>query len=199
MNIAMRKPWTADGFLAWEERQELRYEFDGVRPVAMVGGTINHNLIVLNLVGAVRDQLRGRPCRVFAEAMKIEVSGRIRYPDVAVSCSPVAGNATVLPDPVVVFEVLSESTYRTDWYDKNQEYRDTPSIVRYVMLEQETLHATMFSREGERWLGTLLDADAVIEMPEIGVALKLADAYEGVAFPAPGHGSGSEASAQPSQ
>jgi Uma2 family endonuclease len=185
MNIALRKPWTVDEFLAWEERQELRYEFDGVRPVAMVGGTVNHNVIIGNVFALLRERLRGRPCRVFAETMKIEVAGRIRYPDVVVSCSPVAGNATVLPDPVVVFEVLSEGTYRTDWYDKNEEYRDTPSVVRYVMLEQETLHATMFSREGERWIGTLLGADAVIDMPEIGVALKLVDAYEGVAFPTP--------------
>jgi len=199
MNIALRKPWTVDEFLAWEERQELRYEFDGIRPVAMAGGTLNHNLIAGNVYAGLRDRLRGGPCRVFAETVKIEVAGRIRYPDVVVSCSPVTGTATVLPDPVIVFEVLSEGTYRTDWYDKNGEYRDTPSIVRYVMLEQETLHATMFSREGERWVGTLLDADAVIEIPEIGVVLKLADAYEGVEFPAPPDGSGSEASAPPSQ
>jgi len=183
MNIAPCKPWIVDEFLAWEERQELRYEFDGIRPVAMAGVTLNHSLIAGNVYAGLRDRLRGGPCRVFAETVKIEVAGRIRYPDVVISCSPAAGNATVLPDPVVVFEVLSEGTYRTDWYDKNEEYRDTPSIVRYIMLEQETSHATMFSREGDRWIGTLLGADAVIDMPEIGVALKLADAYEGVEFP----------------
>ena len=185
MNIALRKLWTAAEFLAWEERQKLRFEFDGSQPVAMAGGTVNHNLIVLNLAGTLRDRLRGRPCRVFAENMKIEAAGSIRCPNVVVSCSPVAGNATVLPDPVVVFEVLSENTYRMDWYDKNQEYRDTPSIIRYVILEQDTLHATMFCREGERWIDTLLGPDAVIEMPEIGVVLGLADIYEGVDFPAP--------------
>jgi len=170
MNIALRKPWTVDEFLAWEERQELRYEFDGVRPVAMVGGTVNHNLIAGNVFAGLRERLRGKPCRVFMDGMKIEVAGKIRYPAVVVSCSPAAGDVTVLPDPVVVFEVLRESTYRTDWYDKNQEYRDTPSIVRYVVLEQDALHATMFCREGERWIGTLLAPNSVIDMPEIGVA-----------------------------
>ena len=38
MNIAMRKPMTLQEFLAWEDRQELRYEFDGFQPIAMTGG-----------------------------------------------------------------------------------------------------------------------------------------------------------------
>ena len=30
---------TLEAFLGWEERQELRYEFDDFQPVAMTGGT----------------------------------------------------------------------------------------------------------------------------------------------------------------
>ena len=39
MNLAVRKPMTLAEFLEWEEQQPLRYEFDGVSPVAMTGGT----------------------------------------------------------------------------------------------------------------------------------------------------------------
>ncbi len=39
MADALAKPMTLESFLAWEERQELRYEFDGFRPIAMTGGT----------------------------------------------------------------------------------------------------------------------------------------------------------------
>ena len=39
MDVALRKPMSLAEFLAWEERQELRYEFDGFRPVAVTGGT----------------------------------------------------------------------------------------------------------------------------------------------------------------
>jgi len=42
MNLALRKPMTLAEFLEWEERQPLRYEFDGTNPVAMPGGTKNH-------------------------------------------------------------------------------------------------------------------------------------------------------------
>ena len=42
MADALAKPMTLESFLAWEERQELRYEFDGFRPIAMTGGTYSH-------------------------------------------------------------------------------------------------------------------------------------------------------------
>lgn len=148
MSTALRRAWTLAEFPEWEERQEFRYEFDGFRPVAMVAETINHNIITENLFGILRDRLRGQPCRAFFEGIKIEVAGRIRYPDVVVTCTPVSGKVTLLPDPVVVFEVLSSSIARTDRTEKNEEYRDTPSIARYLMLEQDVCRATMFAREG---------------------------------------------------
>ena len=45
MNVALRPTMTLEQFLRWEERQELRYEFDGIRPIAMTGGTKAHSLI----------------------------------------------------------------------------------------------------------------------------------------------------------
>ena len=50
MSNALREPMTLHEFLAWEERQELRYEFDGFQPVAMTGGTYAHDAIQVNLV-----------------------------------------------------------------------------------------------------------------------------------------------------
>jgi len=68
---------------------------------------------------------------------------------------------------------------------KNQEYRDTPSIQRYVMLEQDVIGATVFARVGDDWVGHVLGAEAVLAMPEIGIDVPLAEFYEGVEFAAP--------------
>ncbi len=182
MNVALRRPMTLDEFLAWERRQELRYEFDGVRPVAMTGGTVEHSEIATNLVEALRRRLGGKPCRAFRGDLKILVAGRIRYPDATVTCSPVPRGTDVVPEPVVVFEVLSASTAATDRIEKNEEYRLTPSIQRYVMLEQARRAATVFSRVGDDWTGHVLTGDAVLAMPEIGVDLPLAEAYGGIEF-----------------
>ena len=110
MNVTLRTPWTVERFLAWEERQELRYEFDGVRTIAMTGGTVAHDAIQINLVTALHTRLRGKHCRVHGNGLKIRVMGSIRYPDAFVSCTPVSPDSAGLSEPVVIFEVLSKST-----------------------------------------------------------------------------------------
>jgi len=182
MSATQRKPMTVAEFLDWEERQELRWEFDGFEPVAMTGGTARASAIQSNLIGQLFNRLRGKPCRPHGSELKIYVAGSIRYPDAFVVCSPVAPKATVVTDPVVVFEILSPSTAFVDRGVKNEEYRDTPSIVRYVMLEQDRQAATVFTRAGDDWVGHIRSGDAVLHMPEIGIELPLADLYENITF-----------------
>ena len=90
MNVVLRRPMTLPEFLVWEERQELRYEFDGSRPVAMTGGTYEHDAIQVNLVRSLGNRLAGKPCRAHGNSLKIEVMGSIRYSDAFVTCSPIS-------------------------------------------------------------------------------------------------------------
>ncbi len=80
--------------------------------------------------------------------------------------------------------MLSIGTSSQDRTDKNREYRATPSIQRYVMLEQDRIAATVFSRSGDAWTGELLfGPDAVLALPEADIAaIQLADLHEDVAF-----------------
>src|ERR1700733_3563646 len=134
---AALKPMTIEEFLTWEERQDGRYEFDGVRPMAMTGGTLAHEIIGGNLRAELRDRLRGSRCVPLGPNTKIQVAGRIRYPDALVVCSPLDRKATVVADPTVVFEVLSDSTAHIDYFEKLREYTAAPSILRYVILDQD--------------------------------------------------------------
>ncbi len=94
MNVTLAKPMTLVDFLEWEERQPLRYEFDGFRPIAMTGGTTAHAGIQRNLAISVGARLRGAPCRFYGSDLKIEVAGRIRYPDGFVVCTHLSHPAT---------------------------------------------------------------------------------------------------------
>jgi Uma2 family endonuclease len=183
---AVAKPMTLAEFLVWEERQELKYEFDGFRPIAMTGGTAAHSFIQVNLLGLLYNRLRGHRCRAIGSELKIEVAGRVRYPDAFIVCSPVADRVTLVGEPVVVYEILSEGTSYQDRFEKNWEYRDTPSIRRYVILEQVRPGATVFSRERSDWVGRLVAGDAEIELPEVGISLPMAEIYEGLTFAADG-------------
>jgi Uma2 family endonuclease len=185
MSLALRKPMMLAEFLEWEAHQPLRYEFDGVGPVAMTGGTAGHADIQANLAAALRMRLRGRPCRFYGSDLKFQVAeGHIRYPDGMVVCSPVDRTATVVYDPVVVFEVLSPGTTRSDRIVKAREYQSTPSVQRYVMLEQDGVGATVYVRSGETWTHEILVAGSLLALPEIGVELPLAELYEGLVFEA---------------
>lgn len=182
MSAALRRGMTIDAFLEWETRQEQRWEFDGFEPVAMVGGTAGHSAIQRNLITALTIRLRGRPCQVHTSDLKILAASSVRYPDAFVVCSPIPRTTTLVTDPVVVFEILSPSTASTDLLVKNREYRDTPSIQRYVLLEQDRPGGLDFCRIRDQWFGRVPDADAILDMPELGIAVPVAEFYDGISF-----------------
>jgi Uma2 family endonuclease len=174
---------TLDAFLAWEARQPIRYEFDGVHPLAMTGVSHEHSTIQANLIRTLGNGLHGTPCRVHGSDLKIQAAGSIRYPDAFVVCGPVARGTLIIREPVVVFEIISPSTSLTDRIEKMQEYHATPSIQRYIILEQETMAASVHTRSGDTWATEIVVGERDLVMPEIGVTVPLADIYDGVAFP----------------
>ena len=128
MNLALRKPMTLAEFLEWEERQPLRYEFDGVGPVAMTGGT-RRSRRHPSEISPSPSAGASAASRVtsYGSDLKIQIAeGHVRYPDGMVVCSPLDRTATVVYDPVVIFEVLSPSTARNDRIVKAREYQATP-------------------------------------------------------------------------
>ena len=151
----------------------------------MNGGTVEHSAIQSNLLAALANHLRGKPCRPHGSHLKIEAAGRIRYPDAFVVCTPVPPGAKVVGEPVVVFEILSPGTANEDLVVRNADYRATPSIKRYVILQQQQAGAMMFTRKGEDWVTELVTGDgAILRMPEIGVVIPLAELYADVEFSA---------------
>ena len=183
MSAALKPAMNLEAFLDWESRQDIRYEFAGFQPVAMTGGTWNHAAIQRNLIGLLYNRLRGHRCQAFGSELKIQAGHSIRYPDAFVVCSPAPPGSHVVTDPVIVFEILSESTSYIDRIEKNREYRDTPSIQRYVILEQTKPAATVHARVGDAWVVDVLVGDATLDLPEIEAALSLTELYEGVEFP----------------
>ena len=124
-------------FFAWVPPDDRRYEFDGFRPVAMTGGSINHNRISQNLWAALRARLRGTGCEALGpDAGLATIGAAVRYPDALVTCARVRGDQRLVPGVVVVFEVLSPGNSGfTDRITKMREYWAVPTIQRYVILE----------------------------------------------------------------
>jgi Uma2 family endonuclease len=184
MRQALREPMTLDEFLEWENRQEMRYEFDGFGPVAMARGTAAYDTIAVNLSAALVPRLRGTRCQARGSNLTVLVTGHIRYPDAFVTCEPVAPDATVAREPVVIFEVVSKGSARRDRIEKNRAYRATASVIHHVMIEQTSLAATVLERRSDAWIDTLVGVGEPISLPSIGIEIPLAELYERVDFAA---------------
>ena len=188
MTVALRLPrMSRAAFLDGAEAQEVRYEFDGFQPVAMTGGSINHAQMIGNLSEALRARLRGSPCRALGpDAGVATAGGAVRYPDALVTCGKLDGTSRLVPDVVIVFEVLSPGSGGVDRSDKLREYRAVPSIRRYVILEHSSAALTVFARPGEGdWIATALTGEDVLELPGVGITVPVRELYESVDLPAP--------------
>jgi Uma2 family endonuclease len=169
------KPLTVDEFLAWERSQPLRYEFDGIQPVAMTGGSFAHARTITRLTTALGVRLKP-PCEAIGSELKVLTPGRVRYPDASVVCEvPDRDGDTV--EPTVVFEVLSPSTALTDRRVKAMEYASVPRIMVYVILETERPEITVHRRAANWEAETVAGLDAEVALPEIGVTIPLSAIY----------------------
>jgi Uma2 family endonuclease len=173
---------TREEFLDWAATQEVRYEFDGFQPVAMMGGTVDHSQIGGNIYFALRGRLEGTSCVPMGPDAGVATIGEaVRYPDALITCAKGRGTDRIVPGVVVVFEVLSPTSGRTDRIDKLIEYRAVPTILRYVILEHTSVGLAVHSRANgdEPWIATALTEGDVLRMPEIGIEVPIAEFYEG--------------------
>jgi Uma2 family endonuclease len=183
MDAALKHPTMLDEFLEWEERQPERLELVGGVVRLMAGGTADHDRIAVNIAAALQVRLRGSGCFVHGSNLKVLSRGEnaSTYPDVFVRCGPLAGRATRTDDPVVVFEVLSESTAEDDLTRKKLVYKAIWSLRAIVYVSQRDARLTVLRRDVEgRWS----DDEPVeglgrsLALPELGIALPMAEIYE---------------------
>ncbi|HEX4171687.1 MAG TPA: Uma2 family endonuclease, partial [Acetobacteraceae bacterium] len=113
MNTLLDRSWTTESFLAWEDRQEGKYEFDGRKVIPVTGDSLAHQDIVFNLRGVLGRLLAGQPFRI-GQKIRLRIGTRIRYPDVVVCAGPLDQTARTVTDALAIFEVLSDDTATTD-------------------------------------------------------------------------------------
>ena len=181
MDTVLDHVWTTESFLAWEDRQEGKYEFDGRDIVPMTGGSFAHQDIVFNLRVLLGRLLAGQAFRPIQE-MQLRCGVKIRYPDVLVCTGRPDQTTRTLTDAVAVFEVLSDDTAKTDRGEKLTDYAAVPSLRCYVLLEQTAIAATVFARApGGPWIATP-HTDGALVLPGLDIALPLAELYQGLTF-----------------
>lgn len=136
-------------YLEGELYAEFRSEYIDGQIYAMVGVSKNHNDISLNLTMLIKSHLEGASCRVFHSTVKVKIGVKYFYPDVFVSCDDEDEYCT--EQPTIIIEVLSPSTRNRDRTFKLDTYRQIPSLIEYVIIEQDKCFIEVHQRVSGVW------------------------------------------------
>jgi Uma2 family endonuclease len=187
--IAIQKQWTPETYLAFERASDEKHELLDGSVYAMTGASEEHNLINVNITIALGIQFRGRPCKLYANDMRVHLPNfNYVYPDIAIVCGERQledDQLDTLLNPTLIIEVLSPSTEQYDRGKKFERYRALESLQEYLLVSQEQAHIERYVRQEAGWLLTEAKGlEAVIELSSIGCTLALADVYDKIAFDA---------------
>lgn len=179
----IRRSVSVAEYLEGELSSDVRHEYLGGDVYAMVGASDAHNLICGNIFAAVHRHVRGGPCQVFMSDMKVRlrIAGEeyFYYPDILVSCSPDDRARYFREQPVVIVEVLSESTARIDSREKLFAYRDIASLQEYVMVAQDQPGITI-ARRADEWALQSVAPGGELELRSVEFRMPVREIYAGV-------------------
>jgi Uma2 family endonuclease len=184
MSTVPQKLLTPAEYLARERAAEFKSEFYGGEMFAMAGGTRRHSLICSNLVALLQPRVRPCGCEVHGSDLRIKVSrtGLYTYPDASIACGEIRfedESEDTLLNPAVIFEVLSPSTERRDRGWKFQQYRKIPSLLEYVLVDQDRPAVERFFRPpgGRFELDEVEGLDGVLQLSSPQIQLPLREIY----------------------
>jgi len=178
---------TPADYLHMERSAEFRSEYLDGEIFAMAGASRSHNQITANLVRVLGNQLGGRSCTVFSSDMKVRVDRprKFCYPDVVAVCGDARfedDQEDVLLNPVLIIEVLSDSTEAYDRGLKFFHYQQIPSLMEYILVSQRSRLVERFIRQTDNgWhYFEFHEPDVGLNLVTIDCSLRLGDIYDKV-------------------
>lgn len=192
MSAVPKKRLTAEEYLEFERSSEIKHEFYNGRIYAMAGAKRRHNLIALNIGSEIRGHLKGRNCEAYPSDMRVFVPrfGLYTYPDVSVVCGKPEFQDAVLDtllNPVLLIEILSDSTESYDRGKKFQHYRSIESLQEYVLVSQNEARIEKYIRQGDGFwvLSEAVGVGSSITFESIDCPISLAEVYDKIDFEEP--------------
>lgn len=196
MTALPKKYYTPEEYLELEEKAAYKSEyihgeifpmgdFEGDTPEAMAGAKPAHNAIRENLSIEIGSFLKKKSCRSYSSDQRVLIptTGLYAYPDLVVVCGkPEFSDSQTgsLTNPVLIVEVLSQSTANYDRSEKFELYRDIPTFKEYLLIDSRRVWVELW-RKSEQGIWSLMleskSLEAVIHLETIGADLLLADLY----------------------
>lgn len=187
MSVVPKKRISPEEYLEFERASEEKHEYLNGHVFAMSGAKRNHNKIVANLSGLLWQDLKSKDCEFYPNDMRVFVpkTGLYTYPDLVVVCGEPEFQDTIpdtLLNPVLLIEVLSDSTEGYDRGKKFQHYRSIESLREYVLVSQNEARVEKYLRQGDGFwvLSEAVGLESAIELESIECRLDLKEIFEKV-------------------
>jgi Uma2 family endonuclease len=184
--------FTPEEYLDLEVNAEVRHEYVNGEMIPMAGGLPNHNTIAGNLHATLVFLLKQKPYRTFISDQRLAIPRRrmYTYPDVMVTAQPIAyaeGRRDTLINPILIAEVLSDSTQDYDEGGKFAAYRTLDTLQDYLLISQTAIAAQHYVKTApRRWtLADYEDPQDVLVLESLGCEITLGDLYDKVEFAEP--------------
>jgi Uma2 family endonuclease len=160
----------------WGEGRPGRFERINGQVVAMAPERVGHARIKGEVFVTLRAAVAaaGLPCEVLVDGPTIAVGESDYQPDVIVRCGTevVSDDSLVVPDAMVIVEVLSPTTRRIDVSQKLADYFQVPSVQHYLILFADRVQAIHHRRAGDKIeTRVLTDGDVVLDPPGVTASL----------------------------
>lgn len=176
--------YTPEEYLASEDSAESRSEYIAGRIFAMAGGTDSHIQISFNVTKILADTLRGR-CRAYQSEMKVRVDAAdaFYYPDVTLVCGEqkfYKGRRDVIENPVLLVEVLSDSTQNYDKNDKFFAYQTIDSFKEYLLISQNKHVVQQYIRQSDgNWkIKATIGLESSVYLESVDIEILTRDIYD---------------------
>ena len=149
-----KNKFTAKEFLDFEKASDVKHEFYKGEVFAMSGAGPRHNIISINLIGALLKHLNGKPCRPYGSDMRIHIPDNTlyTYPDISIICGdiiPSDEDEDSATQPSVIIEILSPSTKSYDRGDKFKLYRAITALRAYILVDSENINIECYTLNDE--------------------------------------------------
>jgi len=170
-------------YAAFETFSDAKHEFLDGEIYAMAGGSEDHSALAAEMIGLLRDAIRGRPCKAHTSDLRIHVQAAnlSTYPDASVFCEPLQryepGPETTALNPAILVEVTSDSSEEYDLGEKRKYYRMIPSLREYVVVSHRERRITVDVRDRESWLTVVATRGERVTLPSLNVELVVDDIY----------------------
>ena len=177
--------YTETEYLEYDLHSDHKNEYFNGQIYAMAGASEKHNVISMNISISIGLQLRNKPCQVYAGDMRIKVksTGLFAYPDLLVVCPEKLFSGEkpdTLLNPIVIIEILSDSTESTDRGAKFAHYRQIPSLREYILVSQNSGKIEKYHlNASSKWeLEETTEENTQIELHSISCVLRLEEVYD---------------------